>query len=139
LEVETMDAMIEERFVRAFINKQFQDRLLFELASKKNRVKAISRFAHNAATILNDKYIIKRGCFEDANFEKEIATLINVNNDCYIISDNDLDGKLVNFKAAFQKCMDYPMALVIICGENVAIVKEELTIGAPEKFLLYRP
>ena len=49
-----MDFSIENKFVKEYIKKEYQERLLFELQSKKHREKAIARFAHSSETILKD-------------------------------------------------------------------------------------
>ena len=56
-----MDKSIEQFFVKTYIDKDYQERLLFELNSMKKRSKALSRFSHDAETVLNkvlDKRII---------------------------------------------------------------------------------
>ena len=47
-----MDSNIEKEFVKSYIDKNYQERLLYELGSSKKRVNALSRFSHNAETIL---------------------------------------------------------------------------------------
>ena len=47
-----MDSKIEKEFVKSYIDKNYQERLLYELGSSKKRVNALSRFSHNAETIL---------------------------------------------------------------------------------------
>ena len=56
-----MDKSIERFFVKTYIDKDCQERLLFELNSMKKRSKALSRFSHDAETVLKkvlDKRII---------------------------------------------------------------------------------
>jgi hypothetical protein len=43
-----MDTSIEQQFVKAFIEKNMQDRFLYELFSKNKRKDALSKFAHTA-------------------------------------------------------------------------------------------
>ena len=49
---DNMDSKIEKEFVKSYIDNNYQERLLYELGSSKKRVNALSRFSHNAETIL---------------------------------------------------------------------------------------
>ena len=50
---------IEEDFVKSYIDKNYQERFLYELGSSKKRANALSRFSHNAEAILK-KSVNKR-------------------------------------------------------------------------------
>ena len=52
-----MEQSTEERFVRSFIQKNRQDRLLHELTSPKKRYSGISRFCHSAVDLLDPRKI----------------------------------------------------------------------------------
>jgi hypothetical protein len=54
-----MNIAIEQEFIKKYIDKGYQERLLLELRSAKRRTKALSRFSHNAEDILS-KNIIKK-------------------------------------------------------------------------------
>ena len=41
-----MNILMEQGFVEKFVNKQFKERINFELRSKKKRNNAIDRFSH---------------------------------------------------------------------------------------------
>ena len=51
-----MDFDIEIGFVKKYIKKEYQDRLIFELKSKKHREKAVSRFSHFSENILKNSF-----------------------------------------------------------------------------------
>ena len=54
-----MNIIIEQEFIKKYIDKGYQERLLLELSSAKRRTKALSRFSHNAEDVLN-KNIFKK-------------------------------------------------------------------------------
>lgn len=57
-----MDKKIEQEFVKKYIDKAHQDRLLFELGSENRRQKALSRFSHSSEEVLKksvNKKIVK--------------------------------------------------------------------------------
>ena len=54
-----MNIAIEQAFIKKYIDKGYQERLLLELSSAKRRTKALSRFSHNVEEILN-KNITKK-------------------------------------------------------------------------------
>ncbi|MBR4336090.1 MAG: hypothetical protein IKP74_06515 [Clostridia bacterium] len=122
-----MDRTVEERFIRQYIKEDRQERLLFELFSKKNRKKALSRFAHGAELLLKPGY---RKCAAiDLSFLKQVKT-------AYVIpSDGDLDGAEAPGETVFSLCQNETSPVIVI-GEGFAIVREELEAGAPAIFLL---
>ena len=89
-----MDRTVEERFIRQYVKEDRQERLLFELFSKKNRKKALSRFAHGAELLLKPGY---RKCAAiDLSFLKQVKT-------AYVIpSDGDLDGAETSGETVFS-------------------------------------
>ena len=64
---------MEEKFVKMFIKKQYQERLLFEFNSKK-REKAIDRFSHEAKNVLKENLILMQ-----AVKKKYGITIVNKN------------------------------------------------------------
>ena len=125
---------MEEKFVKMFIQKQYQDRLRFELTSKK-REKAINRFSHNAKQLLKENLILKQGekiSKEDIEkvFKKE------TNKDVYLISLNPIyDQKLEGFSSAINIFFDEFLPMIII-GESFALIRQETSGNASIKFLL---
>ena len=135
-----MDNAIEQNFVKTFIDKKYQDRFIFELSSPKKRIDAIHRFAHNAEAIINPKYVLsKSNTLTEQEIEKEIAKIFNIKKECYMISDSeDFDGTFQPFSIGLKGCMDGYMPSIIICGENVALIKTEAETGSPTKYILYK-
>ncbi|MDR1940270.1 MAG: hypothetical protein LBQ40_05715 [Clostridiales bacterium] len=134
-----MDRLIEEKFVRTFIEKPAQDRLLFELFSKNKRIDAAHRFAHNADNIINPKYIAERSPrLTYAEIKTSISKYFDINNNCYIITENQYDGTFEPFDKALQIAMDNMSPSIVICGENAAFIKTETSIGSPVKFIIRR-
>jgi hypothetical protein len=134
-----MTNIIEEKFVKSFINKQMQDRLLFELSSPKNRERAICRFGHNANELLNPKNIVlKDSKIFYCDVERIISKKFDINKDCYIVSLSDADGTFQPFSKAIDICFTSYMPTIIICGEDAVLIKEEVAVGETMKYILIR-
>ena len=80
---------MEEKFVKMFILKQYQDRLLFELNSKK-REKAIDRFSHNAKNVLKENLILMQGANIKIEDVKKVLNIHKNSKEVYLISLNSL-------------------------------------------------
>ena len=114
-----MDFNIEIEFVKKHIRKDFQDRLIFELQSKKHRGKAISRFSHFSEKILSNS-------FKRCNMS-QVQSLLEKNlkkESCYIISDDENDGKTLFLQDAVNICKDSYFTMILI-SKNFVLVKEE--------------
>ena len=122
-----MDKKIEQEFVKKYIDKAHQDRLLFELGSEKRRQKAMSRFSHNSEEVLKksvNKKIIKT--FNELQ-EKEKTV--------YIISCDENDGVNMLLSNAVPYCESAYMPVILI-GEEFSLIKEEAEKGTPKMFYL---
>ena len=116
-----MDFNIEVDFVKKYIKKDFQDRLIFELQSKKHRERAIDRFSHFSQKILNN-------CFKCCNMlqiQELVCEKYDVKEKCYIISGDENDGKILFLHDAVKSCQDSYTAMILI-SEKFVLVKEEL-------------
>ena len=134
-----MNASVEEMFVKAFIEKRIQDRIIFELSSSKNRSKAVSRFAHTTDDIINSKYVfLKSNKLTSFEIEVELIKHCGKNKYVYIISMNEFDGKSLPFKDALKICIDDYMPSIIICSEKVVFIKTEVMDGLPMKYILVK-
>ena len=95
-----MDFSIEIDFVKKHIKKEYQERIIFELQSKKNREKAISRFSHSSDMILKDQFV---KCTM-AELQNHLADSCGVKEECYMISGDTLDGHILPLHAAVEYC-----------------------------------
>ena len=118
-----MDINIENSFVKKCIKKEYQDRISFELQSKKHRVKALSRFAHSVENILKNGFI-KMSTSEIYSYFGEKAE----NEMCYIISYSKFDGEKLLLKDAINFLNASYMAVILI-SSTFAIIKEEFEKG----------
>lgn len=131
-----MNKLIEKKFVDKFIIKANRERTFFELCSAKKRDQII----HRLINIVDDRFEI----FSDtkicgSDLIKQIEKVYDINSECYVIADSADDGKILPFKKAFEHmnedCADY----IIICGENVVVMKEEAIMGERSfKKILFR-
>lgn len=115
-----MDFNAESEFIRKHIKKEYQERLLFELQSKKRREKALFRFAHSSQLILKE-YFIKSKTIPTFN---NLAFKIDFSEKCYIISGGENDGATLPLIDAIKFCEKSYMVAILITSK-IVIVKEE--------------
>lgn len=134
-----MNCMIEEiekSFVKRFIKKTKQDRLLFELSGKK-RQHGIERFCHNTEDLIDTERIAYSG---NNLFLDEILRIIKqykVPESCYIIAcQKELDKKHVSFEDALGLVLGNGMAAIIICND-FAVIETEQYSGTPFRYILH--
>ena len=126
-EGEEMNKSVEQFFVKTYIDKDYQERLLFELNSIKKRSKALSRFSHDAETVLNkvlDKRIIT-----------DLSELHENDKAVYVISWDENDGMYIPFEDAMRYCENTNTSVILI-GNSFSLIKEEVETGKPKIFYL---
>ncbi len=126
-----MNFSLEEQFVTNYINKEYQDRLLFELKSSKKRQNGVLRFSHNAQDLL------KKGTIQLTltSFDQSKLHSFLKETNYYVISTMHPDGATMSKKQVID-CLDEDFGPVIVCGTNIAIVKKEYEVGTENYFLL---
>ena len=98
--VNYMIAEIEKSFVKRFIKKTKQDRLLFELSEKK-RQQGIGRFCHSTEDMIDTERITYSGNDLFSNEILRVTRQYKVPELCYIIAyQKELDKKYVSFEDA---------------------------------------
>ena len=122
-----MDSKIEKEFVKSYIDKNYQERLLYELGSSKKRVNALSRFSHNAETILK-KSVSKRIITNLSDFQEKDQTV-------YIISWDEKDGTTMSLSDAIRYLESSYMSAILI-GKDFSLIKEEPEKGGAKYFIL---
>ena len=125
-----MDFSIEIDFVKKHIKKEYQERIIFELQSKKNREKAISRFSHSSDMILKDQFV---KCTM-AELQNHLDDSCGVKEKCYMISEDMLDGQILPLHDAVEYCKASHMAVILV-SSKFAVVKEEFEGGQPQVFI----
>lgn len=134
-----MDRIIEEKFVRTFIEKRIQDRIIFELSDSKRRDTAIDRFCHRTDDLVKPKYILHKS---NKLWSDEILNMISeLSNEksCYVISFlPDIDGIQTTLEGALSRCLGAGMPSIMIVGENIAVIETEQVQGPATKYILYK-
>ena len=130
LVVNSMIEKTEKSFVKRFIKKAKQDRLLFELNGKK-------RFCHNT----EDMIVTERIAYSGNNlFPDEILRITKqykVPKSCYIMAyHEELDQKYVSLADALDLVLGNGMAAIIICDDFVIIETEQCS-GTPFRYILH--
>ena len=131
-----MNKEIEEQFVKNFIVKDKCERMIYELASAKKRESALQRMY----SLLDRKFaVLENNNISDEELVSVLKKYFNTNNECYIISETDDDGKVIPFKQALENMNRYEVNYLIICNDNTALMSEEYTTyGAPYKIILHK-
>ena len=114
-----MNSEIEQQFIKNYIDKNYQERLIYELGTSKKRVNALSRFSHNVESILK-KGINKKIITNFDDFQEKNQTV-------YIIALNEKDGTTMSLSDAIRYLESSYMSAILI-GKDFSLIKEE-----PEK------
>ena len=126
----------EKSFVKKFIKKEKQDRLLFELSGKK-RQHGIERFCHNAEDMIDTERIVYSGNNLLPDEILKITKQYKVPESCYIIAyQKELDKKYVSFEDALGLVLGNGMAAIIICND-FAVIETEQYSGTPFRYILH--
>ena len=130
-----MDYSFEKHFVKSFIRKARQDRLLYELTEPKKRHDGISRFCHQAEDLLDPARILMKG--EDLDRRPAFERFIREHDEpCFVLSpDFYMNEQLLPVKDAVSGAVMCPDA-VLIMGSSFAIVFGEPMKGGRGKYLL---
>ena len=122
-----MNIVIEQEFIKKYIDKGYQERLLLELSSAKRRTKALSRFSHTIEETLN-KNTIKKTVTNFSDIKENDKTV-------YIISWDENDGTQISFADAIKYC-EAAYTSVVLIGKTFALIKEEIEGGQSKMFYL---
>lgn len=131
-----MDKEYEYQIVKTFFNKHYQDRIIFELSSKKKRKDAIKRLSHDYENILEKKLMQET----DSSDLEEIYRLLNVDNHnklCYIISFyKEVDGKYLPLHQSLDSIFYNGMPSLVIWSLQLAYFQGEQVIGPTPRYIL---
>ena len=130
-----MEYSTEERFVRTYIRKSRQERLLYELTDPEKRYRGLDRFCHQSKELIDPDKILMSG--KDLDGSKELEKFIKQHDeDCLILSpDSFIDGNSMKLKEAIEAAV-MSFDAVIILGDDFAIVFGEVEKGGRDRFLL---
>ena len=130
-----MEQSLEEYFVKSFIKKDRQERLLHELKRPDKRYRGLSRFCHQADDFIEpDKILIQGKKLEtDERFVKFIEEHDEF---CKILSpDPYLDGRSLKLNEALYMALASADAVIIIL-KGFAVIFTEAEKGGRDKYLL---
>jgi len=133
-----MDKAIEKKFVKTFIVTRMQDRFLHELFMPEKRKKAALRFAHTAENYLKEECIYaKSDKFSVNDIAQEVKKVAPDAKQCYVIG-GWRDGECMPLRQALEACFDNYTEPVMVVNDNLAFVKTETCVGAPQRYMLYK-
>ena len=122
-----MDKSVEQFFVKTYIDKDYQERLLFELNSIKKRSKALSRFSHDVESVFK-KSVNKRIITNLDDFQEKDQTV-------YVISWDEKSGTTMFLSDAIRYLESSYMSAILI-GKDFSLIKEEPEKGGAKYFIL---
>ncbi|MDO4415473.1 MAG: hypothetical protein Q4C20_10350 [Erysipelotrichaceae bacterium] len=124
-----------ESFVRTYIIREKQERLLHELNHPAKRPRAIDRFSHTSSLLLKPSKIIMKD--ENLSHLTEFRQFMKQHDtDCLILSaDSFLNEKTMRFSEAVQYASASGECAVII-GDTFACVYGEYTPNGRDEYLL---
>lgn len=109
---------VQEFFVSRYIISSKQDRLLYEINSKKKKENFINHFCYDTLSfIISDKIVFRGNVYDSFNFIKN-------ENNFFVISYDYIDGKKME-KADLFKYMENESLAVVAISDSCAIIKEE--------------
>ena len=124
---------LEQRFIHTFIKKSRQERLLFEFSHPKKRYRALSRFCHNAADLLEPKRIMISGT--DLERQEAFLHFVETHSDICLMISPSMNETELPFPDAVATAFCLTDASIII-GPSYALVCAEPERGGQEKYLL---
>lgn len=128
----------EKLFIKLFIKRESQDRLLYESESQKKRSKFFSRFAYNCIDVLDKSTVVLVS--ERLTFQmlEDLFFKVKINQPQYGTIFALYES---NQKIPYDRTMDYLnetyTECIIFFDNGCAIVKEENEIGASTKYVLF--
>lgn len=130
---------IETFFVNTYIQKQYRERLIFELKDTSSKTQKRSCNAFKKFSHLTADYVIPRlvAISNNKMTERDILSFVkNMIDDrtCYYM--DAWNGEELSIDKAVEKSFNDLGASIIVYKDRFAIIKEESDIGAPLKYIL---
>lgn len=127
----------EQGFVASFVQKDRQDRLVFEL--QKHRGRFLGRFCHTALDYLDPRFVIRLDPpNSDSSAILRLLTAKGAGPKCYAISMNAfIDGRILLLSEALEAAIGFGLPTILSCRPGkLAYIETEQVTGPPERFLL---
>ena len=121
-----------EKFVHTFVIKNKRERAVYELSKKREYF--TDRLNHR----ITDTFVSnKLEPIVDCTISEVLMKLgINARAHCYIISHNELDDQIVEFKSAFEKLHGNGLGFCIVpLRSNKIFIESEQENGASECYI----
>ena len=143
----------EYNFIKRFVDKRIRDRMIMELEHENDiemrhgkeyiyrnryRYKAIQRFNSISSVIPSNYIYLETKYLTEQKAEKTIRGLGNLYARAHRICDDPADGKDFSLGEGITVLYNNYGTSILICGENIALIKAETACGAPIKYILFR-
>ena len=130
--IETIDI-----FIKNFVQKDRRERADYELKSDSKRGRFINKLNHTWEKVLDMSHIVRiPDGQDDYNFVKEQLGMRD-NDKCYLISSyDDIDGKVLEFKDAFDNSYGRGFATIVMnLAGNKLYLETEIDYGRQNRFI----
>ena len=134
-----INEQIETLFVNTYIQKQYRERLIFELKDTSSKTRRRSCNAFKKFSHLTVDYVIPRlvALSDNKLTEQDVLSFVRNmvdDNTCYYMDAWEGEGMPIN--KAIERAFNDLGASIIVYKDRFAIIKEETEIGAPFKYIL---
>uniref|UniRef100_UPI00404AAF51 hypothetical protein n=2 Tax=Gelidibacter sp. TaxID=2018083 RepID=UPI00404AAF51 len=129
---------IERNFITNFILKDKRVRSLSLLQNTNKRIDFINKFNHSWSEMISVENLIQINSKSPSETLTYLLDKMNIAEIeiCYVISHDELDGGLFDFKTAFENSQLSGFATLIITTDSKKIyLKTEQVSGAPKMFV----
>lgn len=113
-----MDKNLEALFVKKYVKRNRQDRLLHELTNGKKRARALDRFNHSTEDIIEQTKIVEL-ILDDKTLDKYLK-----DENAYIVSTRHINGLFLS-KDDIKKCLYEEFGAIIVCATEYSFIKTE--------------
>jgi hypothetical protein len=138
--IELSSERIEYLFVKTFLVKQARDRALFLLNSKKKRQNFFAELHGGDQRLIADfiQPVKSYALSKEVEIFESLLGSYGGEEVCYIMSYiSEIDGVFLPLRDALRECLDQQMPTVLVCSDNLALLRGEIVVK-PWLWILHR-
>ncbi|MCH5159959.1 MAG: hypothetical protein J1F66_03825 [Clostridiales bacterium] len=132
-----MNEQIETLFINTYIQKQYRERLLFELkditSKTHKRGQAFYKLSWAQDYVISQMVAVSSNKLTEHDVLSFVEKMVGDKN-CYYM--NAWEGEELPINEAIEKAFNDLGVSVIVYKDRFAIIKDETAIGAPNKIIL---
>ena len=133
-----LDLIQEEKFIRAFIKKPFQDRFLYEIKKADRRENIEKKIAHGTDYFKPEYIYLNTSKLQFDEIGSIMVKLSEYKGNSYLFTKEESACGYYSLKDGLDWYFENMIPCILICGPKAAFVGQELCIGSPNKIILYQ-